>query len=77
MSEYRRSKEKGGTYFFTVVTFDRLSILTSLDSIEIFRSAWKEVNTRRPFKTLAICLLPDHIHTIWELPEGDDDYSMR
>jgi putative transposase len=22
-------------------------------------------------------LLPDHLHTIWQLPDGDDDYSRR
>lgn len=77
MPEYRRSKEPGGTYFFTVITFDRLPILTSPESMEIFKSAWKQVNDRHPFKTLAVCLLPDHIHAIWELPEGDPDYSMR
>jgi putative transposase len=77
MLEYRRSKEAGGTYFFTVVTFDRLPILTSPESINIFRAAWKDVNNKHPFKTVAICLLPDHIHTIWKLPEGDADYSVR
>jgi putative transposase len=30
-----------------------------------------------PFKTEAVCVLPDHIHTIWSLPEGDTDYSTR
>jgi putative transposase len=77
MLEYRRSKESGGTYFFTVVTFDRLPILTSPESISIFRAAWKDVNNKHPFKPVAICLLPNHIHTIWKLPEGDADYSMR
>ncbi len=30
-----------------------------------------------PFKTIAICLLPDHLHCIWQLPEEDDNYSVR
>ncbi len=77
MPEYRRSKETGGTYFFTVVTFNRLPILTSPESINIFRDAWNDVNNKHPFQTVAICLLPDHIHTIWKLPEGDADYSTR
>ena len=25
----------------------------------------------------AIVVLPDHIHCIWSLPEGDVDYSKR
>ena len=32
---------------------------------------------RRPFETIAICILPDHIHAIWELPDGDADFSAR
>lgn len=35
------------------------------------------VNKSRPFKTVAICLSPDHLHCIWKLPEGDSNYSQR
>lgn len=31
----------------------------------------------RPFDTIAICLLPDHLHCIWSLPNGDSDYPVR
>jgi putative transposase len=30
-----------------------------------------------PFEVEAICVLPDHLHAIWTLPHGDDDYSAR
>jgi putative transposase len=30
-----------------------------------------------PFETVAMVLLWDHLHTIWTLPPGDDDYSTR
>jgi putative transposase len=26
---------------------------------------------------VAYCILPDHIHLIWQLPDGDADYSKR
>ena len=29
------------------------------------------------FEIPAIALLPDHLHTLWELPPGDSSYSMR
>jgi putative transposase len=29
------------------------------------------------FETVAIVLLPDHLHVIWTLPRGDDDYPSR
>jgi putative transposase len=77
MTNYRRVREPGGTYFFTLVTFDRQPILTSPQSREILRKAWKDVQARHPFETVAVCLLPDHLHTIWKLPEGDKDYSLR
>ena len=77
MPDYRRSIEPGGIYFFTVVTYNRLPILTTPESMTIFRSVWNSVEKRQPFKTLAICVLPDHLHTIWKLPEGDSDFSMR
>ena len=25
----------------------------------------------------AVCLLPEHLHCIWTLPEGDADYAVR
>jgi putative transposase len=30
-----------------------------------------------PFTVEAVCVLPDHLHTIWTLPHGDDDYPSR
>jgi len=31
----------------------------------------------RPFEIRALVLLPDHLHTIWTLPQGDENYSIR
>ena len=73
----RRSFIEGGTYFFTVVTYNRLPMLTTDDARPLLDSAWIDVHTRFPFTTLAICLLPDHLHCIWSLPESDADYSVR
>jgi putative transposase len=77
MTGYRRSLLKGGSYFFTVVTYDRLPILTSNKARAILHSAWIDVRKRFPFTTVAVCLLPDHLHCIWSLPENDADYSVR
>lgn len=77
MPEYRRSCVEGGTYFFTVVTFERKPILVSDSARMILHQAWMEVTKRFPFETVAVCLLPDHLHCIWRLPEGDADYSTR
>ena len=77
MPEYRRSFIEGGTFFFTVVTYHRLPILTTLQGRKLLHSAWVDVRERFPFTLDAVCLLPEHIHCIWVLPEGDANYSSR
>ena len=34
-------------------------------------------SSRRPVRIDAIVVLPDHLHCIWSLPDGDDDFSTR
>ncbi len=77
MSKYRRAHIPGGTYFFTVVTYNRKPILTDPRALDIFQYAWSATKNRFPFTTEAFCLLPDHLHCLWRLPEGDSDYSIR
>jgi putative transposase len=76
MSEYRRNYVAGGTFFFTAVTYRRRPILTSEIARDALRQAMREVRGRRPFSVTAIVLLPDHLHTIWTLPEEVADYSV-
>jgi putative transposase len=76
MPRYVRAKFKGSVFFFTVVLAERPSNLL-VDQIDRLRQAYRLVQQRRPFETIAICVLPDHIHAIWALPEGDVDFSIR
>jgi putative transposase len=76
MSQYRRAKINGSAFFFTVVLADRSSNLL-VDRIDRLRQAYRVVQERRPFETIAICVLPDHVHAVWALPEGDADFSTR
>ena len=32
---------------------------------------------RYPFEIEAMLVLPDHLHTIWHLPENDANFSKR
>lgn len=76
MSDYRRSQAPGGTWFFTVTLADRRSRLL-VEEIENLRHAYGQTQQARPFRTLAICVLPDHLHAIWTLPDGDSDFAGR
>jgi len=75
--QYRRSKVKGATFFFTVVTYGRERILCGKENVLLVKEAFKHVSSKYPFIIDAFVLLPDHIHCIWTLPEGDNDYSKR
>jgi putative transposase len=77
MPNYRRANVKGGTYFFTVNTFQRLPILTEAPVRAALREAIEKTRMAHPFDIDAWVLLPDHLHCIWTLPEGDADFSMR
>ncbi len=76
MSNYIRMKRPGGTFFFTVVLADRGSRLLA-ERVGDLRAAYGAVAAARLFRTEAIVVMPDHIHAVWTLPEGDTDYSTR
>jgi putative transposase len=77
MPDYRRCYIPGGTYFFTIVAFHRQPILESALGRRCLHEAIRIVHRKRPVDVTAIVLLPDHIHTVWTLPQGDVDYSLR
>ena len=76
MPDYRRNRVPGGTYFFTVNLQDRQSDLLTAE-IEALRSAVRKIRTRRPFHIDAWVVLPEHMHCLWTLPPGDQDFSTR
>lgn len=77
MSNYRRWRVEGGIYFFTAVTFERQSFLVEPIPRQLLRTAIESVRQRYPFEILAWVSLPDHLHTVWALPSGDFNYSVR
>ena len=76
MSRYRRSLAAGSTFFFTVNLADRNSRLL-VEEIHRLRSAFALARMRRPFLAIAWCVLPDHLHVVWQLPEDDFDFGVR
>lgn len=74
---YHRWRKPGGTYFFTVVTYNRRPILTMPRVRQALHNAWEQTRRELPFVTIAVVLLPDHLHCLWQLPEDDEDFSTR
>ena len=76
MTNYRRLRLKGATYFFSVALEDRQAT-TLVDRIDDLRSAYAATWMERPFTCDAFVVLPNHLHAIWTLPRGDSDFSTR
>ena len=77
MSSYRRNYVSGGTFYFTLVTYDRRPILVTDLGRRCLHEAIAEIKRESPFQLFAICLLPDHFHSVWVMLAGDVDYSTR
>ena len=77
MSEYRRWYVPGGTCFFTVVTQDRFPIFRDPSAVRLLGAVMRRVRAKYAFRTIAVVVLPDHLHCVWSLPRGDKDYSGR
>ncbi|MEO0401929.1 MAG: transposase [Pseudomonadota bacterium] len=76
MSSYRRLRLRGATYFFTVALADRRSGVLVAE-IEHLRAAFSATRAEQMFSCDAVVVLPDHLHTVWTLPPGDSDFSLR
>ena len=77
MPKYLRSYVPGGSYFLTLVTYDRNPVFRAPENISRLRSALKSVKSEMPFEIAGAVMLPDHLHFIWSLPTGDEDFSRR
>lgn len=76
MPDYRRNWVPGGTYFFTVALLERKQDLL-VTEIGRLRDAVRRVKRLYPFEIIAWVVLPDHLHCVWSLPQGDADYATR
>ncbi|MDQ1363518.1 MAG: REP-associated tyrosine transposase [Pseudomonadota bacterium] len=77
MPDYRRAWYPGGTYFFTVNALVRHNNDLFVRHIDVLRMAVARVKHRFPFIIHGWVVLPDHMHCIIELPQGDMDYATR
>jgi len=63
-------------WFFTVNLADRGSHLL-IEQIDILRDATRKVKECHPFDIVAMVIMPEHLHAIWQLPPNDGNYAMR
>ena len=76
MSAYIRPRLPGASIFFTVTLAQRGGN-TLVENIGLLRDAVRRTRAERPFGIAAWVVLPDHLHAVWTLPEGDADFSTR
>ena len=74
---YRRARVEGGSYFFTVATHQRTPIFKEGHAVVLLHEAIDKIRTRHPFEIDAQVVLPDQLHALWTLPEGNADFSIR
>ena len=76
MTDYRRNRVPGGTYFFTVNLADRRGDLL-VRHIDALRDAVRQPRASAPFHIAASVVLPEPMHCLWTLPASDTDFSRR
>ncbi len=74
---YRRVLQTGATYFFTLVVHERAELFADASNVVGWRTAVAKVQRKRPFVIEAEVILPDHLHVLWTMPDGDADYATR
>ena len=77
MPTYRRTYVPGGTFFLTLVTYNRLPLFTGSHNVALLRCVLARARQEYPFEVVAAVVLPDHLHFLWTLPAGDPDFSKR
>lgn len=76
MPNYRRDRTRGGTWFFTVCLKDRRSRLL-VEEVDLLRKCVRATKDQMPFDIRCWVVLPDHMHAIWTLPAGQNDFPNR
>jgi len=76
MAAIHRPFRPGATVFLTTCLARRGSDLL-VRHVDVLRDAARRTLRDKPFQIDAWVILPDHMHCVWTLPEGDADYPNR
>ena len=77
MPDYRRVWVPGGTFFFTVNLLERRHKRLLVEHVDHLRASFRDARRAKPFEVIAISVMPEHLHCLWRLPEGDADNASR
>lgn len=77
MPNFRRAIVPGGSFFFTLVTNRRAPLFGDPRAKNLLGTILRTCQRKWPFTINALVLLPDHLHAIWSLPAGDNEYPKR
>ena len=75
--DYRRAWHAGGVYFFTINLLERQNNNLLTKHISALKIAINKVIKAHLFIIHAWVVLPEHMHCVIELPEGDGDFATR
>ncbi|PTQ87514.1 REP-associated tyrosine transposase [Agitococcus lubricus] len=76
MVNYRREYILGSTVFLTITLKNRQSDWLCRYINEL-RNAIQTARQRSPFDLIAICVLPEHLHIVMQLPTNEGNFSHR
>ena len=74
---YRRASVSGGAFFFTLVTENRRPLFGQAQTVALLMECIDKIRNRHPFQFDGYVVLPDHLHALWTLPDGDTNFSTR
>ena len=77
MINYRRAYHASGIYFLTNNLLVRTNNHLLIEQIDLLKEVVIEVRQRYPFEIHAWVVLPEQMHMLMGLPEGDADFSQR
>ncbi|MCP4489397.1 MAG: transposase [Gammaproteobacteria bacterium] len=77
MPNYRRNRVAGGCYFFTINLLERFKNRLLVDKLDLLRESVRQVKNKHPFHIDGWVVLPEHMHCIITLPQGDDNFPKR
>ncbi|MBE7560388.1 transposase [bacterium] len=77
MPNYIRNYVPGGLFFFTVKVAHQHPLFSQHVTRRLLHEAFTFVRREHPLSIEAVVLLPDHLHCIWQMPEGEANYSIR